>query len=333
MGPGYNRAFVSRIEPEFNAFMERASQVRWTPNDIAYDQIDRSKLKLSDLFAVFVTLHIENYSDVYTELLVSAYDDVPLIKQFTLNWEREEENHARALERYLIELGMPLDELKANYAKVDKRSFPVPSRDQAELNAFVFLQELFTREMYAKMLKAAQEPVLRDLLKRIVRDEERHFRFYKQALTLRLELDRPGTLKAIKKIFRIFWMPQTMFRQRAMTDQLVEFYPYSIEDLRTIAKPVASLIEEPSVAFLERAPKLQFAWKNRNMILFGLQSRYLHKHLGNVVKSKLGLKRVSANDKDYVEQALKRLTLLLAAGENKRGQPGASATTSLPNLL
>lgn len=311
MSKTYNPELVERIGPEYNSFMSRADQVRWSPSDIPYNKIDRSKLTIADVFALFVTLHIENYSDVYTNLLTSSFDDVPLIKSFTLNWEREEENHARALEAYLLALGMPLSELEANYSKVNKAEFPIPSRDQTELNAFVFLQELFTREMYAKMLRTAQEPVLRDLLKRVVRDEERHFRFYKQTLALRLELDRKGTLGAIRNIFKKFGMPQTMYRQSAMTDKLIEYFPYSGQEMLAIIRPIAAVIEEKPLRFLSKTPKLQWIWQNRHMILFAARSSYLHKHLKQLIRQKLRFGAVSKSDQKYVEQSVSRLMELL----------------------
>src|SRR5882672_973104 len=108
MSKPYNAELCRVVEPELRKFFERAEAIRWTPSDIPYDRIDRSKLTLSEVFASFVTLHIENYSDVYTRLLLEHFQDTPALQAFIQNWEREEENHARALERYLVALGMPL---------------------------------------------------------------------------------------------------------------------------------------------------------------------------------------------------------------------------------
>src|SRR5271155_5251963 len=120
MSKPYNAELCQAVEPELLKFFERAEAIRWTPADIPYDRIDRSKLTLSEVFAVFVTLHIENYSDVYTRLLLDHFKDTPPLAAFILKWEREEENHARALERYLVALGLPLEELRDSYSKVDK---------------------------------------------------------------------------------------------------------------------------------------------------------------------------------------------------------------------
>lgn len=318
MNHAYNDRFVAQIEPEFNTFMARAEEIRWSPRAVPFEKIDRSKLTIADVFGVFVTLHIENYSDVYTRLLTTSYDNVPLVKNFVLNWEKEEENHARTLEAYLVALGIPLEELKANYAKVDKSDFPEPSRDQTELNVFVFLQELFTREMYSKMLKAAKEPVLRDILKRVVRDEERHFRFYKQSLALRMQLDPKDTLRAVKRIFKIFGMPQTMYRQSAMTDKLMEYFPYKSDEIMSIVKPIAQMIEQPPSRLLAKTPRLQWLWQNRLMFKYSLQSRYLRSHAINNLRDWLGVGKVKAKDKEYVERSVQRLeTLLVVADEPK----------------
>lgn len=315
MSKHYNDELCRIIEPEFAKFMARADQIRWSPENVPYDKIDRAKLTDADLFAVFVTLHIENYSDVYTKLLLKHYADTPVLRDFIVNWESEEENHARVLERYLITLGIPLDELRANYAKVDKNDFPFPSTDQTGLNVFVFFQELLTREMYTKILKSCREPVLVDILKRVVRDEERHYRFYKQALDLRLKLDRRDTYKQFLAIIRLFGMPQTMFRQKAMTDQLITYYHYDFGEIGNIAQPVAKFLEASPSRWLSRSPRLQKLWQSRRSFVFLAQSPYLWEHVLQSVMSTIGWSSVPQKDKDYVQSVVSRLHCLLNLGE------------------
>lgn len=296
--------------------MQRAETVRWSPAAIDYSKIDHSKLTISDIFAVFVTLHIENYSDVYTKLLVEEYGDIPLIKQFVLNWEREEENHARVFEKYMTTLGIPLDELRANYAKVNKEDFPVPTRDQAGLNVFVFLQELFTREMYIKMLKATKEPVLTEILKRVVRDEERHYRFYKFTLGLRLEMDKKYTLKQMRNVMHIFGMPKTMHRQRAMTDKLMEYYAFNWSEIMSIARPIMKTLEASPTRLFKSFPRLQSVWQNRRTFAYALQTPYLWDHVSVGIKQALGINLVPADDRKYVEDVVARLETLLTPQNN-----------------
>jgi rubrerythrin len=307
-----NSALVSRLEPELETFLTRADEIRWSPAQIPYDQIDWNKITMADLFAVFVTLHIENYSDVYTKLLIDSYKDVPLIQKFILNWEREEENHARVLERYMMTLGIPLEELRANYAMVDKSDFPVPSRNQSGLNVFVFFQELLTREMYTKILKSAREPVLVNILKRVVRDEERHYRFYKMALGKRFELDRKDTLKQFGRIVRVFGMPQTMFRQKGMTDKLMEYYRFELDEINSIAKPVVKMLEQEPSPRLARWPRLQKLWQHRYSFLYLPQSPYLWGHVLSTVMDRLGLNIVSRSDREHVARIVARLEGLLS---------------------
>lgn len=318
MSKAFTPELEKRIEPEFRRFMEHAERVRWSPADIDYKSIDRSRLSMGDLFAIYVTLHIENYSDVYTKLLLEHFADAPLTQSFIRNWEREEENHARALERYLLELGLTLEELKASYALVDKRDFPFPSNDQTGLNVFVFIQELMTREMYTKMLKAAREPVLIDILKRVVRDEERHYRFYRHALALRMELDRRDTLIQFRRIIGTFGMPKTMFAQKAMTDELMRHYRYEMSEIANIARPVFQMLEASSSPVLERFPKAQKAWKLRRAAAYVAASPYVWGHVRVSLKNKLAkglpaLKRhaLLKNEKEHVQAVLERLQKLL----------------------
>ncbi|MBI3556141.1 MAG: acyl-ACP desaturase [Deltaproteobacteria bacterium] len=313
MRTSYNTEFSREAQAEYDQFMAKAETVRWTPAAIKYDQIDYSKLTTADLFAVFVTLHIENYSDVYTRLLLENYADVPLVASFIRNWEREEENHARVLEKYLMTVGIPIDELRANYAKVDKRDFPFPSRNQTGLNVFVFFQELMTREMYTKMLKACKEPVLVDILKRVVRDEERHYRYYRHSLQLRLKLDRDDTFHQFRKIVRIFGMPLTMFRQQAMTDKLMEYFPYSLADIMNIADPVIKFLEDAPSPWLAWAPKLQRLAQLRRPLSYLMQSPYFWGHVSISLRTRLGLSNIPQADKEYVQAVVERLHGLLTA--------------------
>lgn len=325
----FNPQLVARIEPEYTTFMAKAEPIRWSPDTIDYSKVDHSKLTIGDLFGVFVTLHIENYSDVYTKLLIQSYADVPLIQKFILNWEKEEENHARVLEKYLTSLGIPLEELRANYAMVNKDDFPWPSNNQTGLNVFVYLQELFTREMYTKMLKTCKEPVLIDILKRVVRDEERHFRFYKQSLGMRFEIDRKDTFKQFEKIIRIFGMPQTMFRQPAMTDKLMEFFPFGSQEIKSIMRPIEKVLEASPSRLLNRFPKLQALWQKRRMAWYAIQSPYLRGHAWISLKHALGIKIVSSKeDKEYVEKVIERLKPLI----RRAGHPVSDAASPAPKL-
>lgn len=307
----FNDALTRKIEPEFKRFMEKAETVRWSIASIDFKKIETEKLTLSDLFAVFVTLHIENYSDVYTRLLLKHHEDLPLVQSFIKNWEREEENHARVLEHYLVTLGMSLEELEANYAKVDKNDFPFPSENQTGLNAFVFIQELLTREMYSKILKTAKEPVLVDILKRIVRDEERHFRFYRMTLNIRKELDEKDTMAQFLEILKTFGMPKTMFQQLAMTDQLMTYYRYSAGDIVNIADPVIKFLEATPHRKLENFPKLQRAWVLRRAVFYLAQSPYIWRHAAVSLKNKFHQTKLNTEEKEHVQSVLDRLQQLL----------------------
>ena len=310
MKTSFNAEFTKLAQAEYDQFMTKAETVRWTPDAISYDKIDYAKLTTADLFAVFVTLHIENYSDVYTRLLLENYADVPLVSSFIRNWEREEENHARVLEKYLVTVGIPLEELRANYAKVNKGDFPFPSNNQTGLNVFVFFQELMTREMYTKMLKSCKEPVLVDILKRVVRDEERHYRYYRHSLMLRLQLDAKDTYKQFRKIVRIFGMPLTMFRQAAMTDKLMSYFPYSLRDIMNITDPVTKFLEHAPSPWLARLPKLQRLWQLRRPLSYVLQSPYLWGHVAISIKTKLGMAALPKGDKEYVQSVVENLDAL-----------------------
>lgn len=314
MRKSHNALLQETLRPEFDDFMKRAREVRWSPADVPYAQIDYSKLAVNDLFAVFVTLLIENYSDVYTQGLLHHFADTPLFCDFIRNWEREEENHARVLEKYLTTVGLPLDELRAHYAKVDKADFPFPGDDQTELNAFVFIQELMTREMYTKMLKSCREPVLQGILKKIVRDEERHYRFYKRTLELRIELDPTDSYRKIGKTIRTFTMPQTMFSQRAMTDQLMAYYRYSLSEILAIAKPVVQMLGDHGATprGLMAFPRLAGLWRLRRAIPPIARSTYVWNHLAATFA--VGLKKTATNrkqEREHVQSVLDRLHALL----------------------
>lgn len=146
----------------------------------------------------------------YTAYLKDMFKDgLEPLQQFIHNWVSEEDQHASALENYLIltrnsnpkELGRLKREIILNGWDGDFAS-PIPTM------AYTAIQELATVVFYQKVAKKSidYDKSLYELLMRLSKDESLHYAFYNQVIQLYLELD-PNQVTYIFPIIREFKMP------------------------------------------------------------------------------------------------------------------------------
>lgn len=146
----------------------------------------------------------------YTAYLKDMFKDgLEPLQQFIHNWVSEEDQHASALENYLIltrnsnpkELGRLKREIILNGWDGDFAS-PIATM------AYTAIQELATVVFYQKVAKKSidYDKSLYELLMRLSKDESLHYAFYNQVIQLYLELD-PNQVTYIFPIIREFKMP------------------------------------------------------------------------------------------------------------------------------
>ncbi|KAF0240689.1 MAG: hypothetical protein FD167_4117 [bacterium] len=187
--------------------------------------IDWSKAKdqplsQSELRCILYMLDIETYTIAYLRDLVNskAIEQDSDMAEFIACWAYEEAFHSRALERFLREAGVELDpNRKRSYQRPERISETLKDLGAAILSRVfpdfttVYLtwgaiQELTTLNGYNNVARKSKNKILIEVLRRIMRDEARHFGFYYNKAMRRL-LDSPKAQRLTSLMVKTFWRP------------------------------------------------------------------------------------------------------------------------------
>ena len=181
----------------------------WSLSEIDYRSIDVAKVR--DNRTLFYLLaaasFIESGSDTYAGNLAQYYADVPeAARWLSLHWECEELQHGLALRRY-VEHVWPEFNWERGYRRFFEEYSVTCSIDNFERSLALEMAarcvvETGTATYYRALEQASDEPVLRDLTRRIANDEVRHYKHffrYFNALHDREGLGRHKVLGALTR--------------------------------------------------------------------------------------------------------------------------------------
>jgi rubrerythrin len=181
---------------------------------VAWDQVDRSPLSEAEARCLAYMMDIESHTSVYLrDLLATPAALDPDVTAFLSCWVYEELWHGEAFSRFLGEAGW---KLAPDLERVEADS-PYPSRvprnqwirrrlggrgqlshvgtllGSALMDDFVALHmtwgaanELSTLTSYHRLIARTLHPELINLLSAIIKDERRHFAFYRAQARIRL---------------------------------------------------------------------------------------------------------------------------------------------------
>ncbi|MBI5200343.1 MAG: acyl-ACP desaturase [Elusimicrobia bacterium] len=165
-------------------------------------------------------IDVESYTIAYLRALLntSAIEDVE-IADFLSIWAYEESYHGRAIERFLDEAGAGLDPNRARSVQRPRRRLEALQDGAASAVSrlvgpdFVAvhmtwgaIQELTTLNGYRRLAEQTQNEVFAEIVRRIMRDESRHFAFYYHKAEERLA--RSAKARAVTKfLVNHFWKP------------------------------------------------------------------------------------------------------------------------------
>jgi acyl-[acyl-carrier-protein] desaturase len=123
--------------------------------------------------------------------------------RFFVSWAYDEERHARALTRYqeVAEMADPR-QLRLELAAQGRKHFDLPHAEPLAAFTYTMLQEKATQLFYQQFRGVAREPLLRDLLLRLARDEARHFAFYAHLVEEYLRRDPAAAAPHLKEVLR-----------------------------------------------------------------------------------------------------------------------------------
>ncbi|MBP0634153.1 ferritin-like domain-containing protein [Cupriavidus sp. AcVe19-6a] len=181
----------------------------WSVSDINYQAIESERVRSDrDLFYLLVSASfIESGSDTYAGNLATYYARVPdAAGWLSEHWEAEELQHGLALRRY-IEQVWPEFDWEAGYACFFDEYSETCSIDQFEPTEALEMAarcvvETGTAAYYRALEQASDEPVLRDLARRIANDEVRHYKHFYQFYNRFAGSERLGRMRVFRALAR-----------------------------------------------------------------------------------------------------------------------------------
>ncbi|NUT15169.1 MAG: ferritin-like domain-containing protein [Cupriavidus sp.] len=181
----------------------------WSVSDIRYEAIDVDRIRGDrDLFYLLVSASfIESGSDTYAGNLATYYAREPEAAGWLAeHWEAEELQHGLALRRY-VEHVWPEFDWERGYARFFDEYSQTCSIDQFEPTEALEMAarcvvETGTAAYYRALEQASDEPVLRDLTRRISNDEVRHYKHFLHFFNRFVEAERLGRLRVLGALAR-----------------------------------------------------------------------------------------------------------------------------------
>ncbi|HXH28469.1 MAG TPA: acyl-ACP desaturase [Candidatus Polarisedimenticolia bacterium] len=237
----------AQLAERYDRFVAGSEKIRWDAKGVVkidWSRFDKSRLTIDNLFVVKLVTFVESYADVYTSLLLDRFCTNDTMASFFQLWEREEQNHADTLVSYLRLCGLDGDALHASLQRPRQRKFEVAAiQTPLQASAFTYCQELLTAFFYQMFRRTVREPLLDEILTKIIADEWRHFHWYEYVVKLHLGTDRKGTLAEITPVFEHFAMPGRQIlgeEYDILTDEIVKRMKFSASEIFQMAKQVTS---------------------------------------------------------------------------------------------
>ncbi|MEU9990954.1 acyl-ACP desaturase [Streptomyces sp. NPDC048045] len=199
----------------------RAAARQWSADELAWATLRPEQLTDTDRsvvrFITFIEDHIPGYLTYFLDAFPVSGTDLAIEEfcfnreyfRFLISWANDEERHASVLTRYQIEAGISEPEtLMRELAEEGRKKFALPYENPVQAFTYTLVQEKATQLFYQRFRTVAKEPVLRDLLHRLARDEARHFAFYSELVDA--YIGRHGlaaTVPDLKDVLSTFRMP------------------------------------------------------------------------------------------------------------------------------
>ncbi len=184
--------------PLYDLHYHRLEKVRWDMADIPFDQIDRDAVSQETLDFVRVNCLMELSSLYATRMFLRDFRDNPDFCQFQSIWYFEEMRHYLVLREYLKVFG-----LEPDFTTLDQYDTELSPAPWPNTLAMHWCGELRLGRWYLNWARAADEPVLELIFRRIAEDEFRHAQCYEDFMHQALETD-PTLLSAFANTAK--WM-------------------------------------------------------------------------------------------------------------------------------
>jgi acyl-[acyl-carrier-protein] desaturase len=208
------------LEPHIAKLLERhkkaSARIDWSYHDFlpleAYHAPANLHKPLSEVAytAVETALLTEANLPWYTAVLYEGFQNsLEPLQEFVRVWTSEEDQHSTLLETYLL-----LTDNGDHAERGARRKAVLASGWSHELStpveamAYTTVQELATRAFYMHTARVCEgeDPALSQALRRIAKDETRHYTFYRDVVKAHLEAE-PEYAEPVAKVLIEFQMP------------------------------------------------------------------------------------------------------------------------------
>lgn len=191
----------------------------WSPSDIDWSAARPEALSKDDHAIVRYITYVEDHIPAFLSFNLAAFPTTGDISvatyhrnreyaRFLFAWANDEEKHASTLSRYQVALGIADEQsLAEDLAEVGRKPFSITYQDPVEAFLYLLLQEKATQLFYRNYSQVVEEPVLRQLLQLMSRDEAKHFAFYFRLIEESLARDGAHTLDRARDVLANFRMP------------------------------------------------------------------------------------------------------------------------------
>ncbi|MEA2663708.1 MAG: acyl-[acyl-carrier-protein] desaturase [Candidatus Eremiobacteraeota bacterium] len=166
-------------------------------------------------FVTFIEDHLPGYvADYHRIFPVDA--SVPLdefvhnreLYRFVVRWALEEDRHAHVLATYQVRAGLAsADELRLRLAEEGLKPFSIGYTEPVQVFTYTLIQEKATQLYYQQLAAAVDEPVLKQILTDLARDESRHYGFFARLVETYVRAGGPALLPRIREVLANFRMP------------------------------------------------------------------------------------------------------------------------------
>ncbi|MEW6733857.1 MAG: acyl-ACP desaturase [Acidobacteriota bacterium] len=202
---------------DLNKFLERSRALDLTGID--WSKAKTQPISEAEKRCLTYMIDVESYTIAYMRIVLNtkAIKDRE-IAEFLPCWAYEEAYHSRALERFLQESGISLvlpdqrsyQRRKRFWESLKDHAAGLISRFSTDFIAVYMtwgaVQEMTTLSGYKNMARKSRNEALAEVVRRIMRDESRHFGFYYNKAKERL-MKSPRAQWLTSNLLKHFWLP------------------------------------------------------------------------------------------------------------------------------
>ena len=212
---------VDRLRPIVTNFNGIADSSNWNrfssiPAEALLSDLLSQGQKEAIAFCTVVEDHTPRYIEDYRRRFpIDAEQDIARslanreLFHFLVRWGAEEDRHAQALAYYQIQSGIVKnqEELEEELIRENIKEFDLGFSQPVQVFTYTFLQEKATQIYYQALSRAVKEPILKNLLLHLSRDESRHFSFFADMLDAFVECHNTRVLPLIVDVASRYRMP------------------------------------------------------------------------------------------------------------------------------